>query len=44
METAQVHSTHIKLSNAINLQLNVDAFCKKSFITCLFRWSYANLF
>jgi len=38
------HSTHIKLLNAINLQLNADAFPEKSFTMGLFSWSYANLF
>ena len=31
-------------SNAINLQLNADAFCEKSFIMGIFWRSYANLF
>ena len=31
-------------SSAINLQLNAEAFYEKSFITCLFWRSYANLF
>jgi len=38
------NSTHIKLFKCSQSELNADAFCEKSFITDLFRCSYAELF